>query len=155
MKRIFVILIITFAFVACRPTKKIQTAIIKKDSTAVAIPDNKLSDSLRFIKGIYKTIFAHHINFTTFSAKVNVDYVDADDKRYNVNANLRMYKDSVIWVSINAIFGIEALRAIITKDSIKIQDKQDKVYTARSIKFLQDVSAVPFDLPSLQNLFIG
>ncbi len=155
MKSIFAISIIVIVFVACRPTKKIQTAINKKDSIASVQPDNKLTDSLRFIKDTYKGIIAHHINFTTFSAKINVDYVDADDKRYNVNANLRMYKDSLIWVSINAIFGIEALRAVITKDSIKILDKQDKVYTARSIKYLQEVSAVPFDLSSLQDLFIG
>ncbi|HKC35096.1 MAG TPA: DUF4292 domain-containing protein, partial [Chitinophagaceae bacterium] len=120
MKSIFAISIIVIVFVACRPTKKIQTAINKKDSIASVQPDNKLTDSLRFIKDTYKGIIAHHINFTTFSAKINVDYVDADDKRYNVNANLRMYKDSLIWVSINAIFGIEALRAVITKDSIKI-----------------------------------
>jgi len=156
MKGIFVIsAVVFFVFVACKPTKKIQTAISKKDTLAAAVPDNKLADSLRFIKETYKGIIAHHINFTTFSAKVDVDYIDASDKKYDVNANLRMYKDSTIWVSINAIFGIEALRALITKDSVKILDKQDKLYTARSIKFLQDVSGVPFDLSSLQDLLIG
>jgi len=156
MKRIFVILvIITFVVASCRPTKKIQTAINKKDTTTAVTIDNGHADSVKFMKETYNRIIAHHIDFTTFSAKINVDYVDASDKNYNVNANLRMYKDSAIWVSINAIFGIEALRALITKDSVKILEKQDKVYTARSIKFLQDVSDVPFDLSSLQDLLIG
>jgi len=155
MKTIFAISVIVFVFAACRPTKKIQTAINKKDSIVAVTRDNKLADSLRFIKETYSKIIAHHIDFTTFSAKVDVDYIDAADKKYDVNANLRMYKDSAIWVSINAVFGIEGLRALITKDSVKILDKQDKVYTARSIKFLQEVSAVPFDLPTLQDLLIG
>jgi hypothetical protein len=156
MKYILAISIIaTLAIVACKPTKKIQTAIIKKDTVEVAVPDNGRADSIRFIKDVYQRITAHHIDFTTFSAKVDVDYIDATDRKYDVNANLRMYKDSVIWVSINAVFGIEGLRALITKDSIKILDKQDKVFTARSIKFLQEVSAVPFDLSSLQDLLIG
>ena len=147
--------IITFVVASCKPTKKIQTAINKKDTTTATTIDNGHADSVKFMKETYNRIIAHHIDFTTFSAKINVDYVDASDKNYNVNANLRMYKDSAIWVSINAIFGIEALRALITKDSVKILEKQDKVYTARSIKFLQDVSDVPFDLSSLQDLLIG
>lgn len=156
MKWISILLLATIiGLVSCGPTKKIQTAIIKKDTTTVVVTDNGKADSLRVIKETYNAILAHHINFTTFSAKMNVDYIDASDKKYNVNAVLRMYSDSIIWVSINAIFGIEALRAVITKDSIKIVDKQDKVYTARSIKFLQDVSAVPFDLHSLQDLLVG
>src|SRR5437868_1270848 len=154
MKKFFAIaVVIVFAFVACKPTKEIQTAIIKKDTAVVT--DNGRVDSLRLMKDVYSGILAHHIEFTTFSAKVDVDYIDAADKKYDVNANLRMYKDSAIWVSINAVFGIEGLRALITKDSIKILDKQDKIYTARSIKFLQEVSAVPFDLHSLQELLIG
>jgi hypothetical protein len=86
---------------------------------------------------------------------VNIDYVDADDKKYNVNANLRMYKDSTIWISVNAIFGIEGLRALITKDSVRILDKQNKLYTGRSIEYLQEVSSLPVDLHSLQDLLIG
>jgi deoxyuridine 5'-triphosphate nucleotidohydrolase len=155
MKRIFVISAITvLVFASCKPTKKIQTAIIRKDTVSLAT-DNKHADSLRLIHEVYNSIRTHHIDFTTFSARVDVDYIDADNKKYDVNANLRMYKDSAIWVSINAVFGIEGLRALITKDSVKILDKQDKVYTARSIKFLQEVSGVPFDLPSLQDLLIG
>ncbi len=69
---------------------------------------------------------AGNINFTTFSAKINVDYQGTDGKKYDVNANLRMYKDSAIWISITAIFGIEGLRAYITKDSVKILNNRIK-----------------------------
>src|SRR5437868_7657628 len=108
MKKIFAIaVVIVFVVSACRPTKKIQTAIIKKDTAVVT--DNGRVDSIRLIKDAYNGMLAHHIDFTTFSAKVDVDYIDAADKKYDVNANLRMYRDSAIWVSINAVFGIEGL----------------------------------------------
>jgi hypothetical protein len=156
MRIIFISAAFIFALIACKPTKKIQSAIIKKDSVEVAaVNDHAAEDSLRLIKNTYRGILANHIDFRTFNAKLNVDYIDVDDKKYNVNATLRMYKDSLIWVSVNAIFGIEGLRAIITKDSVKIMDRQNKLYTPRSIEYLQEVSALPVNLSSLQDLLIG
>ena len=154
MRILFILNIFVLALVSCKPTKKIQTAIIKKDTIGVTV-DNAREDSVRFIKETYRGLIANHINYKTFSAKLNVDYIDADDKKYNVNANLRMHKDSIIWISVNAIFGIEGLRALITKDSVKILDKQNKLYTGRSIEFLKEVSSLPVDLHSLQDLLIG
>jgi hypothetical protein len=141
--------------VSCKPTKKIQTAINKKDTATVAVVDHANEDSIRFIDDMYHAILANHIDYKTFSAKIDVDYVDADDKKYNVNAFLRMYKDSLIWIDIHAFLGIDALKALITKDSVKILDKQNKLYTARSIEYLKEVSRLPVDLPILQELLVG
>lgn len=112
-------------------------------------------DSIAFIKNTYQELLKQKIDFTTFSAKVNVNYVDGDNKSYNVNAFVRMYRDSAIWISINAIFGIEAMRAFITKDSVKLLDKQNKTYTFRSVAYLQEVTDLPLDLQTLQQLIIG
>jgi len=158
MRFFFPLIISILIIVSCTPTKKIQTAIIKKDiKDTVAAPavNHAHEDSMLFMQNTYKTILSHHINFKTFSAKIDVDYIDADDKRYNVNVFLRMYKDSIIWVDIHAFLGIDALKAIITKDSVKIIDKQNKIYTARSIAYLQEVSQLAVDLPTLQDLLIG
>lgn len=155
---LFVGLIVSF-FVACKSTKKIQTAIIgiKKDTAAVVeLPDRDVhADSVNFIRQTYNTIEQQQILFTTFSAKINVDYVGGDDKNYNVNAFVRMYKDSVIWISVNSFFGMEGMRVLITKDSVKLLDKLNKKYTARSVAYLQEVTALPLNLTSLQQLIIG
>jgi hypothetical protein len=156
MRTLFALSVFIFILDSCQSTKKIQTAIsTKKDTVGVAIVNHAKEDSIRFIKDTYKNIVANHIDYTTFSAKIDVDYIDADDKKYNVNAFIRMYKDSAIWVSVHAGFGFEALKALITKDSVKILDKQNKLYTGRSIEYLQEVSALPVDLPVLQDLLIG
>ncbi|MEI9910287.1 MAG: DUF4292 domain-containing protein [Bacteroidota bacterium] len=86
---------------------------------------------------------------------MDVDYVGGDGKKENVNATLRMYKDSVIWIAVTGLFGIEGLRAFITKDSIKVINKLDKIYTGRSVAYVQEVTGLPLDLASLQDLLIG
>ena len=60
-----------------------------------------------------------------------------------------------MWISINAALGIEAFRAIITPDSVKILNKLDKVLMLRSVEYLQEVSHVPFTFAEIQNIIIG
>jgi Domain of unknown function (DUF4292) len=149
-----VVLLALFA-VSCRSTKKIQTAISKKDTTQVVRVDNTKFDSTRFIREVYSGIVRNHINFNTFSAKVKVDYRGGDGKNYDFNAFLRMRKDSVIWVSINAALGIEAFRILITPDSVKVLNKLDKVAQLRTMSYLKEITQLPFDFYSLQDLIIG
>jgi hypothetical protein len=142
---------------SCRSTRKIQTAIVKKDTVVAPVihTDQSKRDSITFIRNHYDSILANRINYTTFSAKADVEYRDGDGKKYDVNANIRMYKDSVIWVSVTAILGIEGLRACITRDSVKLLNKQERVYTARSVTYLQEVTELPLSLSSLQDLLVG
>ncbi len=154
MTRIVTSILFIFLLASCRSTRKIQTAINKKDSAALAIEAYR-ADSVLFIKNTLAKIDSNRIQYTTFNSKVNIDYKGGDGKKYDVNANIRMYKDSAIWITANAILGIEAMRVLITKDSVKLLDKINKVYTARSVDYLQDVSSLPLDLYTLQNLIIG
>ncbi len=160
MTRMFIFLTsIILLAASCRSTRKIQTAISKRDTVAVPVvttePKQAKEDSSAMISQALTLMQNSKINFTTFSAKINVDYSGADGKKYDVNATLRMYKDSAIWIAITAIFGIEGLRAYITKDSVKLLNRQDKTYTARSVAYLQEVSKLPLDLSTLQQLLIG
>ena len=128
----------------------------KEKATVVVVPEeNKKNDSLVLIGQMMQKIRDNRIEYNTFSAKVNVDYQGGDGKKYDVNANVRIYKDSAIWISANAILGIEAMRVFITRDSVKLLDKLNKTYTARSVDYLQEVTALPLDLFTLQDLIIG
>lgn len=155
MARVFFLLIVIGLLASCRSTKKIQTAITpKKDSVAV-ITDSGKNDTLEMIETTLRKIDSNYIEFKTFSAKINVDYTGGDGKKYDVNANVRMYKDSVIWIAVNALLGIDAMRLMITKDSVKLLDKLNKTYTARSVDYLQEITSLPLDLKTLQDLIIG
>jgi hypothetical protein len=158
MRIVVVLLLLGTFFTSCRSTKKIQTALVKKDTIQANILsdlERARLDSIAFIKEQYAQLQSKRIQYITFNAKLDVDYEDGTGQQLNLNAQLRMYKDSLIWASITAILGIEGLRAYITKDSVKILDKQNKVYIARSVAYLTEVTALPLDLTSLQDLLIG
>ncbi len=155
--KLFIYLFAVLLLSSCRSTRKIQTAIVKKDTTVVAAvePDYSKEDSVSFIREYLNHIKGNTITFTTFSSRIDVEYRDGDGKKYDVNAVVRMYKDSVIWVSVTAILGIEGIRAYITQDSVKVLDKQNKIYTARSVSYLQEVTGLPLTLSALQDLLVG
>jgi hypothetical protein len=161
MKGLFCILgafLLVAAFSSCRSTKKLQTAISKRDSLEVPVVTSSVdrkADSVRFMKEIFRTIDSNRIDFKTFSAKVKVDFEGKDGKKSDFNANIRLYKDSVMWISINALLGIEAFRVLITPDSVKVMNKVDKVIQLRSVSYLKEVAKIPFTFHDLQELLIG
>ena len=157
MKRILFTLVIVSLFVACRSSRAIGRAVGKKDSTVVAVkvPDTPKVDTQQRIQTTLAQLQNNHIAFNTFNAKVGIDYKGTDGKGHDVNANIKMYRDSAIWVSVNAILGIEAMRLLVTRDSVKLLNKLEKTYAARGISFLQEATSLPLDLNTLQNLIIG
>ncbi|MFM9909260.1 MAG: DUF4292 domain-containing protein [Chitinophagaceae bacterium] len=158
--RIFFLIIIAGLLVGglsqCRTTKKIQTVITpKKDSTQTVPVEDTRADSIRFMKDIFDSIKKNKIDFQTFSAKIKVDFEDKQGKKNDFTAFIRLKKDSILWISVNALLGIEAFRVIITPDSVKVLNKLDKIIQLRSVEYLQDVTHVPFTFSELQNIIIG
>lgn len=154
------VLVAGFSVVGCRSAKKITTAIAKKDTLVVKRADTSIAvdlkaDSIRYIRALYGHIRSNLIDCNTFSAKIKVHYEGSDGKDYEFNAFLRLQKDKMIWVSINALLGIEAFRAVITPDSVKVLSKLDKVYQLRSVSYLQEITHLPFDFQTLQSLLLG
>jgi hypothetical protein len=149
------------AFAACRPAKKVQRigeVITSKDTaSAVAVASdtaaNKI-DSAQIIRNIIDTLSDREINFKTFAAKVKMDY-DGSEGNGQATVYLRMQKDSIIWLSLTGAFGIEGFRVIITKDSVKLMNKLDKVVQFRTIKYLQELTHVPIDFDDMQHILIG
>ena len=157
MKKLIIILAAIVWLASCRSTRAIGKAVGKKDTTetvSVVLPANGI-DTQQLIRTTLQLIDSNRINYQTFNAKVGVDYKGTDGKGHGVNASVRMYKDSLIWVSANAILGIEAMRVLVTRDSVKLLNKLDKVYSARSISYLQELTSLPLNLYTLQEMIIG
>jgi hypothetical protein len=149
-----------FSVAGCRSAKKITSAMAKKDTLVAKKPDTSVAvdlkaDSIRYIRTLYSHVRSNLVNCNTFSAKMKVHYEGSDGKDYEFNAFLRLEKDKMIWVSINALLGIEAFRAVITPDSVKVLSKLDKVYQLRSVSYLQEITHLPFDFQTLQSLILG
>ncbi len=159
MKYIFKFLALVFIgamMFSCRSTKKIQTAINKKDTSTVIMTNTSNDDSLGVVKDVLNGLKTSHIDFKTFSSKIKVEYVDSKSKQSNVTAYVNIMKDSMIWVSLYAtIFNIEAFRVLIKKDSVIVVDKINKEVQYRTLSYLQDVTEIPFDFKTLQNMLVG
>lgn len=148
------ILLVLF-FSSCKSTRKIQAAISKKDTTSGFITHSSAYDSLAIIKNSLADIHNKVIDFKTFSAKIKVEYQDSKGKQ-TITAYVRIIKDSVIWISGYAtVFNIEAFRALIHKDSVFVLDKINKEVQLRSIDYLQEVTQIPFDFKTLQDMLLG
>jgi len=147
---------------ACGTVKKvegIQEALSKKDTAQLVVVNAiPVVDSAAIVRDIMGKVSQQKIDFKTFNAKIKVDYEGAE-KKDNYTVYLSMVKDSVILIRVKGTFlGIaaEGLQARVTKDSvILVQKVGDKSVTKRSIAYLQEVTEIPFDFKSLQDLLIG
>ena len=140
----------------CKTAKKIQASIDKKDSTSVHITNPYRDDSLLVIRNAMSDVHKKFINYKTFSAKIKVEYEDSKGKQPDVIAFVRMKKDSIIWVSINATFlSIEAFRLRITKDHVTILNKLQKQVEEHPFSFIEEIAKIPLDFRTLQDLIIG
>lgn len=131
-----------------------NVAVNKKDSAVTRQPSH--NDTLARATNILKMLEEKRIDFTTFSAKIKVDYEDSKGKQPDFNAFVRLYKDSILWVSVNATFlNIEAFRILITRDSITIVNKLDKEYEIHPLQYLSDLTNIPMNFQTMQDLIIG
>ncbi|MEP7319792.1 MAG: DUF4292 domain-containing protein [Panacibacter sp.] len=145
---------------SCRPSKKvqrIQDAISKKDTGQAIIvkPLEEAIDSFSIVKSIIGNLNKQRVDFTTFSAKIKVDYQGKESGDQNATAYIRIQKDSIIWISLTGALGIEGVRLQLNKDSFQLMNKLEKTYQHRSISYLQDITQVPFDFYALQEFIIG
>ncbi|MEO5646994.1 MAG: DUF4292 domain-containing protein [Chitinophagaceae bacterium] len=151
------VILLSSIFISCRSTRKLNSAIGSKDSLVLVNAGNTVNaDSVNKIRAVMKSLLGRKIGFKTFSAKIKVDYEDSKGKQPDVNAFVRMHKDSIIWISVNASFlSIEAFRVLIKKDSIFILNKLEKIYEKHSLEYLQKIANIPLDFTTLQDLILG
>ncbi|PWU01738.1 MAG: hypothetical protein C5B52_06875 [Bacteroidetes bacterium] len=155
IKHLLLLLVLGSFLFSCRTSKKIQAAMTKKDTTVTVVINPRENDSALLVHTAFQKIKANHIDFKTFNAKVKVDYTDSKQRNYDFNAFIRMRKDSIIWISINAALGIEAFRVLIRPDSIYIMDKLGKTIEYKSLAYLKEIAQLPIDFYTLQDLILG
>ncbi len=70
------------------------------------------------------------------------------------SANIRMKKDSLIWIRVKKL-GFEVARAMITVDSVYILDRLNNEYAIYDLDYLEHSYNLPGDFQMVQNLFLG
>ncbi|MEJ0031771.1 MAG: DUF4292 domain-containing protein [Bacteroidota bacterium] len=73
-----------------------------------------------------RNIAIEEIDFEYFHGKARINFRD-EKKEKDVKANIRIRKDSVIWMDISVV-GVSGARALVNHDSLTIRSNVDKEY---------------------------
>jgi hypothetical protein len=96
----------------------------------------------------------HEVKFQSFSAKFNVTYT-ADKKKTTVSGILRIQYDSIIWISITPALGIEAVRFMLTPDSIKYINRLNNSYLQQNFTYINQLINKTLDYDMAQAFLLG
>ena len=94
------------------------------------------------------------IAFDYLTAKSKFSFESKNQNFDNTNVNIRMKKDSLIWISVTGI-GFEVARGLITPDSIVFMDKFHKEYFVLSYAQLSRQYNFDLNFPLIQSIIIG
>ncbi len=74
----------------------------------------------------------------------------------NISLNIRMKRHEKVWISAQALLGIEVARALVTRDSVYIiQNLPSRDYREYSLDSFSSVLSVPLSVTQLQDLLVG
>ncbi|MGK7393351.1 MAG: DUF4292 domain-containing protein [Candidatus Cyclobacteriaceae bacterium M3_2C_046] len=95
-----------------------------------------------------------HFDFDYLSSRARVRYNDGS-KNMVLNANIRIKKDSIIWVSLSPALGIEVARGLITPDSIAFLNRVEKEYKVYDYALLSKQFNFNINFHLLQSMILG
>ena len=138
MKNLFKILLLLFlvlTFLSCRTTYKINSDKVKR-----------ISD-----RRILRHVISNYVEYSGLAYKFNGEYSDSG-KTVSFNGNLRIKKDSVIWISISVALGIELARIQIRPDSVFFMNKIKDEYFINESDYISNLFQVDIDYDILQSI---
>lgn len=96
----------------------------------------------------------NELKFHQFSAKFSATY-SVDRKKTTVTGNLRIEHDSIIWISITPALGLEAVRFMLTPDSIKYINRLNNTYLKQDFSFINQLINKTLDYDMAQSFLLG
>jgi hypothetical protein len=132
-----IIIFLSLSVLSCKGTKGGSTASLKKRSTSYLL----------------KKVQQNRVEADWLDAKAKLDF-DSDEFSIGATAYIRMKKDSAIWI-VGKKFGIEGVRALITKDSVYYLNRLESEYMIKDISFLQKQFNLPINFYDLQDILLG
>ncbi len=103
---------------------------------------------------LFEKLKENELQFDWISAKFAIDMV-IDNKKNSFRGQLRMRRDSAIWISFSPALGIEMARILITTDSVKFINRINKTYFSGDYEFVHDFIGTNVDYDILQSVLLG
>jgi hypothetical protein len=123
---------------SCTPARKVIKEPIKEEG-------------VDYVFGLLKK---HEILFDQFNARFTAS-ADIDKKKNSFSGQIRIQHDSLIWISITPALGLEAIRILISLDSVLFINRLDNTYMRADYSFINNNLNSGFDFDLLQALLIG
>ena len=77
------------------------------------------------------------------------------DNEVSLGISIRGNKDSLIWVSVTAPFGIELFRAVLTKDSVYYINRTNKTYFVKPIAHISKIIKTDIAFNEIQEMIMA
>jgi len=132
------LLLIGLSFSSCKIKQPLANATLKKKSARFL---TKKLDSNKIV------------GVEWFSARGKIT-VKEGNKVTKFTANIKMRKDSLLWLNVKK-FGAEAARVQITPDSVYVIDRIHKEYAIKDFNFIEERFNLPADLKTLEQFLLG
>ena len=117
-------------------------------------PKGIINNSSKSVSHILKNAQEKGAEVDWFTAQLK-GQAQLNDKTYPISAQLRMRQDSVIWISVSAILGLEAARIHITPDSVKLINRLNSTYFIGNAKELTKRYNLHLSFHEIQNVLLG
>lgn len=140
-----ILLLLVLVFSSCKSSEK----LIGKEEKKPILTEPKIEVKPNAEELLVKEVHSLSPKFSYYSAKIGIDYGSA-----GFSGNIRIAKDSIIWVSLGK-FGIEAARIMITKDSILFINKLTREYFSGGYDFIVKMLGFKLNYDIIQAILLG
>jgi hypothetical protein len=106
------------------------------------------------VKRTLEELKVKNFDFDYFSSRAKIMVEDGNNK-INGKVNIRIKRDSLIWMSVTPGLGIEVIRAKITTDSIHVINYMEKTYNVYDYKYINNLLNMEVNFGVLQSIIVG
>jgi hypothetical protein len=144
-----------FLATACHHTKKITKTTTTSKAQIPTTPSLKETSTIvdEKAQALLMHLKKNELQFTELAIKLKTK-VTSPELNQSFTTNIRWKKNEKIWLSMS-IIGIEGVRVLITKDSIKIMDKINSRYVLKPLSYISQKALVDLSFSDIQNLLLG
>ncbi len=132
------ILLSVLSLASCSASQKAIKAPIKEEGAEYLF--NKLKEK--------------ELQFNWFNAKFSAEY-ENKGKSNSFSGQIRIRKDSLIWISLTPMLGIEAVRLMISQDSVKMINRLNDTYFIGDYEYVNQFLNTNIDYDLLQAVLLG
>jgi hypothetical protein len=103
---------------------------------------------------LYTNLVQNEFQSDWYSVKFDASYTDKKNTN-DFKGQIRIRRDSLIWITITPALGIEMFRMIITNDSVKYFNRLNKEYFTGDYALVSEFLKIDIDYDILQALLLG